>query len=120
MDIIKQEQINKDFSITLQYYCREVGYEIVIGARNQPNDWHETNGMYSTKKEALKVYNTIKKEYKNKKLYGERFKKKLTLEEANRLLDDLQCLVINMKKDDNKYYFDLLVGNIKDLGGTKE
>ena len=33
----------------------------------------------------------------------------------NVVLDDVYTLNIDLEKDDNKYYFNLVVGNIKDL-----
>ena len=47
-----------------------------------------------------------------------RFKKKLTKEEAEVLLHDLECLELPFTKD-NTYHYELLRDNIKDLGGIK-
>ena len=46
-----------------------------------------------------------------------RFKKKITKEEASILLYDIECLNLHYNK--NKYHLDLLISNIKDLGGIK-
>jgi hypothetical protein len=47
-----------------------------------------------------------------------KFNKKLTEEETNVLLHDLECLDIKKTKD-NVYHYNLLRRNILDLGGLK-
>ena len=48
-----------------------------------------------------------------------RFKKKITKEELKVLLHDLESLEIK-KTDYNKYHYDLLRNNLKDLGCCKK
>ena len=47
-----------------------------------------------------------------------KFKKKITKEELNVLLHDLECLELKDTKD-NKYHYNLLRRNLLDLGGRK-
>lgn len=47
-----------------------------------------------------------------------RLKKKLTKDEIEILLHDLECLELKKTKD-NKYHYDLLRNNLKDLGGLE-
>ena len=49
-----------------------------------------------------------------------RFKKgELTREAFSVIMNDLYCLELKDTKD-NKYYFDLIVGNIKDIFGYRK
>ena len=59
MEIIKSERINNAYGIVLMYYGREMGYEIAISSIYTPDAWHETDGLYSTKRSALKQYNIM-------------------------------------------------------------
>lgn len=65
MEIISTEKINERFGIVLQQ-GETIGYEICISDKNMPYNWYETDGFYSLKKDAMKVYNEMKKEYKRK------------------------------------------------------
>jgi hypothetical protein len=68
-EIIKSEKINNTFGIVLQYYPdgnrEDKGYEIMISKIGYEG-WFDSDGVYSRKVDAMKVYNAMKKEYKNK------------------------------------------------------
>ena len=59
MEIIKQELINKDFEIVLIKY--DWGYEICVSNKNYKTGWYYTNGIYTRKKDALKIYAEVRK-----------------------------------------------------------
>ena len=68
MELIKAEKVGK-FGIVLQYFGREVGYEVAVSHPNFKDSWYDSDGMYSTKRDGLKAFTRMKREYK-KKLKG--------------------------------------------------
>lgn len=63
--LIKKEELENNWEITLQKF--EYGYEVCVNIIGS-NNWHDTEGIFTNKKEAIKCYNYFKNKYKIKEM----------------------------------------------------